>query len=71
MQADDQVITGEAVVIDLRLAGVGSRGIAALIDMLVSYAALFVLVFVMAAFDFGSVSAIITFLLVSVVLVLV
>jgi uncharacterized RDD family membrane protein YckC len=70
MQADDQVITGEAVAIDMRLAGVGSRGIAALIDMAVSYTALFLLVFVMAAFDFGSLSAIITFLIVSLVLVL-
>ncbi|HTW20186.1 MAG TPA: RDD family protein [Mycobacteriales bacterium] len=39
MQPDDQVIIGEAVAVDLRLAGVGSRGIAALIDLAIVTAA--------------------------------
>jgi uncharacterized RDD family membrane protein YckC len=32
---DEQVVTGEAVALELRLAGVGSRGIAALIDIVI------------------------------------
>jgi uncharacterized RDD family membrane protein YckC len=33
MYPDQQIVTGEAVAVDLRLAGVGSRGVAALIDL--------------------------------------
>jgi uncharacterized RDD family membrane protein YckC len=48
MIADEQVVTGEAVALDLRPAGAGSRGIAALIDLAVIGAVLLVLVFVVA-----------------------
>jgi uncharacterized RDD family membrane protein YckC len=36
VQPDEQVVTGEAVAVELRLAGVGSRGIAALIDIAIT-----------------------------------
>jgi uncharacterized RDD family membrane protein YckC len=41
---DEQVVTGEAVALELRLAGVGSRGIAALIDIVISTAVEIVLI---------------------------
>jgi uncharacterized RDD family membrane protein YckC len=48
MIADEPVVIGEAVALDLRTAGAGSRGIAALIDLTVIFVLLFVLVFVVA-----------------------
>jgi uncharacterized RDD family membrane protein YckC len=36
MHPDEQVVTGEAVALDLRLAGVGSRGVAAIIDIAIA-----------------------------------
>lgn len=45
---DEQVVTGEAVALDLRLAGVGSRGVAAIIDLAIETAALMVLVILVA-----------------------
>ena len=35
VQPDEQVVTGEAVAVDLQLAGIGSRGVAALIDLVI------------------------------------
>jgi uncharacterized RDD family membrane protein YckC len=43
VQTDQQIVTGEAVALDLNLAGIGSRGIAALIDLAIMYAALIAL----------------------------
>jgi uncharacterized RDD family membrane protein YckC len=45
---DQPVVTGEAVALDLRHAGIGSRGIATLIDLAIEYAALLLLFFVVA-----------------------
>jgi uncharacterized RDD family membrane protein YckC len=40
---DRPVVTGEAVALDIRLAGIGSRGIATLIDLAIEFALLFIL----------------------------
>jgi uncharacterized RDD family membrane protein YckC len=45
---DEQIVTGEAVALDLRLAGVGSRGVAAIIDLAIVTVAEFVLLFLIA-----------------------
>jgi uncharacterized RDD family membrane protein YckC len=66
---DETVITGEAVAIDLPLAGLGSRGVAALIDLAVMYAGVFVLLIVVVGVGAGdSVTALLTEILVVVVI---
>jgi len=50
---DEPVVTGEAVALELRTAGIGSRGIATLIDLAITYGAL-VVVLVVAAFALGA-----------------
>jgi uncharacterized RDD family membrane protein YckC len=69
VQPEQQVVTGEAVAVELRLAGPGSRGIAALIDYLVVVAAQFLLLFV-TLFDGANDAAIFTVVLVIEVLIL-
>jgi uncharacterized RDD family membrane protein YckC len=49
MVADGQVVTGEAVALELRTAGAGSRGIAAVIDFAVTSVLLFVPLIIVAA----------------------
>jgi uncharacterized RDD family membrane protein YckC len=66
MVADEQVITGEAVVLELRPAGAGSRGIAALIDFAVIYAALLALVLLVAVVSSSANDATVAALLISV-----
>jgi uncharacterized RDD family membrane protein YckC len=48
---DERIVTGEAVALELRLAGVGSRGIAALIDIVI--ATVIEIVLIIAVFFFG------------------
>lgn len=54
MHPGEQVVTGEAVALDLRLAGAGSRGIAAMIDLAIVYTALIILVFGVLAIGIGT-----------------
>ncbi|HWC34942.1 MAG TPA: RDD family protein [Mycobacteriales bacterium] len=70
MTYDGTVVTGEAVEIALPLAGVGSRGIAALIDYAVTTAAMIaVLLLVIAAGSSSDLTAVLTEVLLVVVLV--
>jgi uncharacterized RDD family membrane protein YckC len=51
---DNRVVTGEAVAVGLSLAGVGSRGVAALIDLVVATVATYALLFLVIAAGGGS-----------------
>jgi uncharacterized RDD family membrane protein YckC len=63
-----QVVTGEAVAVDLRLAGVGSRGIAALIDIvIVTIIQIAVLVVILAIGPGNNADAAVSILIVAVV----
>jgi uncharacterized RDD family membrane protein YckC len=47
VQPAEQIVTGEAVAVEMRLAGVGSRGVAAAIDLAIMYFAAIVLLLVL------------------------
>jgi uncharacterized RDD family membrane protein YckC len=64
MIADQPVVTGEAVALDLRPAGAGSRGVAALIDLAVIFTLLIVMVFVVALAGSGANDATVAALLI-------
>jgi uncharacterized RDD family membrane protein YckC len=64
---DEQVVTGEAVALDLRLAGVGSRGVAALIDLFITNVALVVFILIFVLSGAGSNGALLATVLVVVV----
>jgi uncharacterized RDD family membrane protein YckC len=67
---DEQVITGEAVAVDLRLAGAGSRGIAALIDIALATVIQLALIIVLLIIGAGTNSdAFATVLIVTILLV--
>jgi uncharacterized RDD family membrane protein YckC len=66
------IVTGEAVAVELRPAGIGSRGIALIIDLVVQYATLFGLILVATNVMGGADEAVIeTFVIVSLVVVMV
>ncbi|MBV9291635.1 MAG: RDD family protein [Frankiales bacterium] len=66
----DPLVTGEAVALELRTAGVGSRGIAAAIDLLIQGVLLLLAIWLVAAVDNGAdLAALLTGLLVAVVVV--
>jgi uncharacterized RDD family membrane protein YckC len=67
MHPDEQVVTGEAVALELRLAGPGSRGIAALIDLFIVTAVQLVALLPILLGDWGSAAAAQTVLIVAVV----
>jgi uncharacterized RDD family membrane protein YckC len=70
MSYEQSIVTGEAVAIDLPLAGLGSRAVAALIDLLVMYALLFIILIVVIGIGTGdSLTAVLTEVLVVVVIV--
>jgi uncharacterized RDD family membrane protein YckC len=64
-----QLVTGEAVVLDLRTAGVPSRALAAMLDFLVQGVALFVLIFVVGAASSSSNGATVAGLIIVVIVV--
>jgi uncharacterized RDD family membrane protein YckC len=67
---DRQVVTGEAVAVELRLAGVGSRGVAALIDIvIVTVAELLLFVLILAIGPGSNLSTLLTVVIVTEVLV--
>jgi len=43
---DDALVTGEAVVVDIRTAGIGSRGVAVVLDFLLQFGLFFVLTYI-------------------------
>jgi uncharacterized RDD family membrane protein YckC len=53
MHPDEQVVTGEAVAVELRLAGAGSRGVAALIDIVIVTVAQLLLLFLIVGIASG------------------
>ncbi len=70
MQPDEQMVTGEAVSVELPLAGVGSRGIAALIDIVITFAAqLAVLVVLIATGSGGGITVLQIVLVVTEILI--
>jgi uncharacterized RDD family membrane protein YckC len=63
---DEQVVTGEAVALDLRLAGIGSRGVAALIDVAItSVAQIALLIVILTIGPGGNLAVLLTALLVT------
>jgi uncharacterized RDD family membrane protein YckC len=64
---DEQVVTGEAVALELRLAGAGSRGIAALIDLFIATAVQLIALIPILLLSWGSDAAVLTLLIVTVV----
>jgi uncharacterized RDD family membrane protein YckC len=64
---DEQVVTGEAVALELRLAGAGSRGIAALIDLFIVTAVQLIALIPILLVSWGSDAAVQTVLIVAVV----
>ena len=67
MHPDEQVVTGEAVALELRLAGAGSRGIAALIDLFIVTAVQLIVLIPILLVSWGSAAAVLTVLVVTVV----
>jgi uncharacterized RDD family membrane protein YckC len=67
MHPDQQVVTGEAVALDLQRAGAGSRGLAAAIDIAIIYAVQLVLFTVILVLGFAdlNIDAIVTVLIVT------
>jgi uncharacterized RDD family membrane protein YckC len=57
MHPEDPVVTGEAVALDLRTAGAGSRGIAALVDLTIIFAAQILLIVVVVLTDWANAAA--------------
>jgi uncharacterized RDD family membrane protein YckC len=70
MHPDEQVITGEAVAVDLRLAGAGSRGIAALIDIVIVTVVQLILLLFIVDTNFDNTDAVITVLIATEVLLI-
>jgi uncharacterized RDD family membrane protein YckC len=70
VQRDQQLVTGEAVAVDLQLAGAGSRGIAAMVDIgLVLVAQLLVLLLLLAIGPGSNTAAISTVIVVTEILI--
>jgi uncharacterized RDD family membrane protein YckC len=70
VQPEEQVVTGEAVAVELRLAGAGSRGIAALIDIvLATFVQIVLLILIITVGPGGNLDAVITVLIVTEVVV--
>jgi uncharacterized RDD family membrane protein YckC len=67
---DEQIVTGEAVALELRLAGAGSRGIAAVVDLLVMAVAQIAIFLLIIATDNVSLAAALTIVLSAEVLIL-
>jgi uncharacterized RDD family membrane protein YckC len=66
---DNQVVTGEAVAVELRLAGAGSRGVAALIDLAIVTIAQLVLIVFLSVSNIANVDALTTALILTEVLI--
>lgn len=67
MHPDEQVVTGEAVAVELRLAGAGSRGVAAIIDLAIASAAELILLILLVLIGPGTNAAALSTLVIVIV----